>query len=452
MRNSRGHFNGVVVATLEASFFDKALMLFGGETGTQCLLMNLDGDILNLVPYSDSIGKNLQGEIAYTEHIASGKPSTRHLNVIKLEHTLKMLVFQNLQEAPLAVVASRDYDSVTADWRRSMYVHAAIFLALAATILLLLRLSVRNHRSLILSRRDLAEREIKLRTIIEAEPECVKLLAPDGTLLGMNRAGLDMIEADSEAQVIGTKVIELITPEYRQAFADLSEHVNRGESGTLEFEIVGLKGGRRWLETHAVPMRDNEGGIVGLLGVTRDITVQKNTLAELEHLVQTDELTKLASRRHFFAQAELELSRAKRYAASPSVLMLDIDHFKRINDTYGHEAGDVVLRTLGELCRGTLRDVDIAGRLGGEEFAVMLPETGREAALAVAERLRQTIADVKVSLEGGFPIRFTASIGVASFTEEHPNLDTLLSQADKALYEAKKAGRNRVWMFDPDKE
>ncbi|MDP2825839.1 MAG: PAS domain S-box protein [Sulfuritalea sp.] len=134
-------------------------------------------------------------------------------------------------------------------------------------------------------RQELAAKERELQAIIETEPECVKVLGPDGSLRQMNRAGLDMIEADSIDQVLGKSIVGIVAPHDREAFTALNERVNRGESGTLEFEIVGLKGGHRWLETHAVPMRDGNGSIAGLLGVTRDITARKQAeqaLAESE--------------------------------------------------------------------------------------------------------------------------------------------------------------------------
>lgn len=129
----------------------------------------------------------------------------------------------------------------------------------------------------------LFESQLQLHTIIEAEPECVKLLAADGTLLQMNRAGLNMIEADSLDQVAGRHVQELVTPEYRDAFIALTKRVFEGESGNLEFEIHGLKGTHRWLDTHAVPLRDAHGHITALLAVTRDITERKAMEDELKN-------------------------------------------------------------------------------------------------------------------------------------------------------------------------
>jgi PAS domain S-box-containing protein len=130
--------------------------------------------------------------------------------------------------------------------------------------------------------RELAEREARLRAIFEAEPECVKLLAADGTLLDMNPAGLRMIEADSLDQVRGHRVASLVAEPYRAAFRELLRRVFQGGSGTLEFEVVGLQGTRRWLETHATPLRDADGRITALLALTRDITARKRTEAALQ--------------------------------------------------------------------------------------------------------------------------------------------------------------------------
>ncbi|MGE5467109.1 MAG: diguanylate cyclase [Ignavibacteria bacterium] len=290
----------------------------------------------------------------------------------------------------------------------------------------------------------LAQSEHKLKSIIEAEPECVKVLALDGTLLQMNRAGLDMLEVDSEEEVLGNNIVDCVGPEYREAFADLNRRVCQGGSGSLEFEICGRKGGRRWVDMRAVPMRDADGRITGVLSVTRDISARKKAEGELEAAARTDFLTGLANRRRFLQQAEQELSRSLRYGGPLSVFMLDLDHFKGINDAHGHQVGDQVLLTLGSVCRAALRDIDIVGRLGGEEFGVVLPQTDYQSALEAAERLRKAIAEADVPLEHGLPLRFTASIGVATLTDRSTNLDTLLSQADAALYRAKNDGRNCV--------
>ena len=184
------------------------------------------------------------------------------------------------------------------------------------------------------------------------------------------------------------------------------------------------------------------------------LMANRRLLAELERdlqertrLATTDTLTGLANRARFMSRAAQELARTARYGGPLSVLMLDIDHFKVVNDTHGHQAGDHVLESLGRLLREALRDIDLAGRVGGEEFAVLLPQTNLVHAVEAAERLRLKVAAMEVPLEHGLPLRITISIGVASHAGDGINLDTLLSQADTALYDAKHAGRDRVCAY-----
>src|SRR5262245_56263946 len=161
----------------------------------------------------------------------------------------------------------------------------------------------------------------------------------------------------------------------------------------------------------------------------------------VEELARTDFLTALLNRRAFYAASEHLLAIAARYGQPLSVLMLDIDHFKSINDRFGHGTGDAVIRALADLIRGQLRHADTGGRLGGEEFAAVLPETPLDGAIAIAERLRQA-AEIMVVAHEGNAVRFTISVGVATFAAG--TVPALLDSADRALYEAKRSGRNRV--------
>lgn len=168
---------------------------------------------------------------------------------------------------------------------------------------------------------------------------------------------------------------------------------------------------------------------------------------ELERRAYSDYLTGLANRRRFFELAETELTRAKRYGSKVSMLMLDVDHFKKINDNYGHKAGDLVLQKLSSVCRNVLRNVDVIGRIGGEEFAVLLPETGDASAMEAAERLRTALAAAQVPLEDGRAVQFTASFGVTAPSAADSDVESLLNQADQALYFAKNNGRNQVSLY-----
>jgi diguanylate cyclase (GGDEF)-like protein len=165
---------------------------------------------------------------------------------------------------------------------------------------------------------------------------------------------------------------------------------------------------------------------------------------EVQRLATLDGLTGTYNRRHFMELAHLAFESARRFVQPLTALMLDVDHFKAINDEYGHHVGDQVLRTLAERCRTALRTIDVLGRYGGEEFAILLPGTTRHnAATVLAERIRHRVADEPVQTDAG-PVRVTVSVGVAAMEPATRNPEELFKRADAALYEAKQAGRNRV--------
>jgi diguanylate cyclase (GGDEF)-like protein len=171
--------------------------------------------------------------------------------------------------------------------------------------------------------------------------------------------------------------------------------------------------------------------------------------AAVQQLSVTDELTGFFNRRGLFRFGEREVGRALRFHHPLTAIMLDIDHFKQVNDTYGHPIGDDVLRGLAEVCRAQVRDVDIVARYGGEEFVLLLPEADLPNGVAVAERLRQTIENIKIPLESvaskeNKTVQVTISLGVVALASNTLNLTTLIERLDQALYKAKQAGRNRV--------
>lgn len=190
---------------------------------------------------------------------------------------------------------------------------------------------------------------------------------------------------------------------------------------------------------------DNDLHLIGFAANLASIAIEHHQAdEELERQAHTDFLTELANRRFFLEQAESELARALRYQKSLSLFMFDIDHFKAINDSYGHKSGDMVLQNLAAILKLSLREVDFVGRMGGEEFAVILPETDTGEALDAAERLRRAIANARMPTESGRQIGVTVSIGVATLNDTSTDIETLLKHADDALYLAKNSGRNQV--------
>ena len=201
------------------------------------------------------------------------------------------------------------------------------------------------------------------------------------------------------------------------------------------------------LEQHTgAPFSERDAEIGMVFAAQAAVAIDNARLfGEIQRLAITDGLTHVWNRRYFFELSEREWSRALRYDHPLSVLMIDADHFKRVNDTYGHAAGDYTLTTLVEICRQQLRESDILGRYGGEEFAVVLPDTDLSAAYATAERLRSAVEQAELFFNHQH-ISLTVSIGVASKTSTMISLAALLDRADRGLYLAKEMGRNRVVM------
>lgn len=169
----------------------------------------------------------------------------------------------------------------------------------------------------------------------------------------------------------------------------------------------------------------------------------KTTRAEFEKLATTDFLTGINNNRRFFEIGEIEIQRARRFRHALTVIMFDIDYFKKINDTYGHAAGDAVLIAIVDICKFNLRELDTLGRLGGEEFGILLPHTDIDVAKMVAGRLRRAFDETRIALPSD-NIKITASFGVTELSETDKTLKDLLDRADSALYEAKQSGRNQV--------
>ncbi|HZW24074.1 MAG TPA: diguanylate cyclase [Gallionella sp.] len=253
--------------------------------------------------------------------------------------------------------------------------------------------------------------------------------------------------------------LRTVHPDDRERVADHLREVLAGNGFDIEYRIVLPDGKVRVVHGKGKVFHTDSGEqakIMGtiqdihehdqtkMLGVIQDITERKELQDKLEEQANTDFLTGCASRRHFLKQADQELLRVRRYGGEMSMLMLDLDHFKNINDRYGHQVGDTVLKKLVQVCQGQLRDVDVMGRLGGEEFAIMLPETGIRRALEIGQRLCHAVAAAESTLDDASPLHFTTSVGAASLSADDPHIDAILNRADNALYRAKHGGRNRV--------
>lgn len=293
----------------------------------------------------------------------------------------------------------------------------------------------------------LRESKKKLQTLVDTALDAVVMMDSEGMITGWNPQA-SLIFGWSQEEILGQAVDTTIIPlSYRDAHIQGLNHFLATGLGTFINKRV---------EAHALHRDGHEFPIELAIAAVmtegkpefsafiRDITERKRAEAELREMATTDFLTGLANRRHFIARMTDELARLQRldnpYAA---VLMLDLDHFKRINDTYGHATGDAILKHFAVLIRDELRKIDTVGRVGGEEFAIILPGANLEEAKIFAERLRQKVESTPLTLDGQV-IPVTVSIGITSMEASDASAYTALIRADEALYSAKENGRNRV--------
>jgi diguanylate cyclase (GGDEF)-like protein len=207
-----------------------------------------------------------------------------------------------------------------------------------------------------------------------------------------------------------------------------------------------IDGEERFFEIDVVPLGDHHDGNTRMLKSIRDVTEERKVQEQLKFLATIDSLSGLYNRAEFMNLAKREFDLAKRNNEELSLLIMDLDNFKIINDTFGHAAGDKMIREIGSIIKKSFRKTDIAGRIGGEEFAVVFKNTSLEEAKKVAEKFRETVAKRKV-VYSDHEISFTVSIGVTAIhgnIEDINDVEDMLKMADNALYKAKAKGRNRV--------
>ena len=203
----------------------------------------------------------------------------------------------------------------------------------------------------------------------------------------------------------------------------------------------------RWYEGRVAPVKDEQGTLIAVTWSVINITEKKLLELQLKEAAQTDPLTGLFNRRFLTTSFHKEFANFKRYNTPLCCILLDIDHFKSINDSYGHDKGDLVLKNLAETISSLLREGDIFARYGGEEFMVLLPNTELNSAFHIAQRLRERIAETKIRLDEE-DITYTISLGVTKTEDRDVSIEEIIKRSDQALYKSKSDGRNRVTIAD----
>lgn len=267
----------------------------------------------------------------------------------------------------------------------------------------------------------------------------------EGALLWLNPA-VERITGYTREEALGFErfPLDVVHADDRDAVARFLKDATSVPGLTAqEFRILRKDGEMRWCAAESTPARDTEGGNQGFRVSIRDITDRRTLQNELERLASTDPLTGAVNRRKFYELFDREVYRAARYDRPTVLASFDIDHFKIVNDAYGHAVGDACLRAFVETIDRNTRQSDVLARFGGEEFVLLMPETDAQAAIELCERLKRTVSAIEVPSEEG-PVTFTVSVGLTEIDPIVPNLDFALGVADAALYQSKRNGRNRV--------
>lgn len=302
--------------------------------------------------------------------------------------------------------------------------------------------------------RDVTERHLASERIAASE-ERYRLLAKnaldvvlrldgDGNILWVSPSLTGALGWDPE-EWEGRHVVDVLADDAgRSQFHQDKLEMEGGTTVVSRVRIRSKDGAPHWVEVHAGPYRDEKGMITGNIGSFR--VVDKEIAAEqlLERQAKTDALTGISNRREFDATAHREIARARRQGDAVSLMLMDIDLFKSINDAHGHMAGDRILKIVAGACASHLREIDLLARYGGDEFAILLPGTDLNGAKVVAERIREALEQLVIAVEGGRLLPLTVSLGVVELGDMSEGLDELIKRADDALYHAKQTGRNRT--------
>lgn len=447
LRDASGQLKGVLSSILNLDHFGKVFTSLRLGKGSVVFVRRSDNHkmVIRYPSLDSEINKAIRSPIQ--DRIDAGETAGRERFQARTDGQNRLYGFRKLERYPFYVVVGIARADALGSWYRdSAYVATGVvFLVLMLGIILLRMRRVQRQKEAAQGEANKAHQ--LLQEAVQSITEGFTIFDEQDRLVICNDAFRAMYKTSHDLIVPGRTFEEIVRPgaergQYLEAIGRVDEWVSarvrrhqRADGSQLE-QL--LDDGRCVL---IIEHRTPRGFIVGN---RVDITERKRLEAELTELATTDTLTGLPNRRHFLSRLNEELERIRRLNPREAcVLMLDLDHFKRINDTHGHAAGDTVLRHFAAILREQLRQTDTGGRLGGEEFAIILPGTTVQAAQGFAERLGQKLADMPAMIDGQ-SVPVTASIGIVAITLADKSSDTVLMRADAALYKAKEGGRNRV--------
>lgn len=448
-----GSFAGVVLTSIDVGYFMQFYRRFDVGANGSISLLNTDGIMLARSPDDDGsfVGRDMSGAPLF-RNLKDRPSASVYYFKSPLDGVQRLSYYQLGSRYPIMVLATKAQEDVLAPWRREALTRLAVVAALTLVIALigfaLVRYLLQRQRMAA----ALAAKEADFRLLAEQSSDVVMRIGLDERVRYASPSYARVFGWDP-AKLIGAPALAGINvadrPRVEQAIAALKE--GEAEEARIIYRAPHRVKGEIWVETALRVTRASDSDkIDGVVAISRDMTEQKDLQDKLAALAISDGLTGLANRRHFDERLSEEWARARRDGTPLSLLLLDVDHFKKFNDHYGHQAGDGCLRAVGRILAAQVRrPADLAVRYGGEEFVLLLPNTDAEGCAQVGERVRSAFRELGMLHALNPPSRLvTASLGGAVCVPGQAMADpaALLAAADRALYEAKNGGRDRLVM------
>lgn len=450
-----GELAGMVTITFDPEYLSMLMTSVLYTPAMWDMLVHADGQVFLTEPArSNAIGTSLArpGSL-FARHTDSGQQATVLTGTEPVMDSAMQMVAQRTInppkltiDRPLVIAVGRDNSDIFSLWRSDL-LSRAIFFVLTSGLGCVLVAAYqcayyRFENETASSAANLRATQDNFQLIVENTADMVVKMDASGCFIYVNPAFCELFDATPE-QLLGTHYQKEVAAAERKK---LNEYFSRLFSPPYAVSFTQQEStvlGIRHLQWTAKALVDQHGSITEIIAIGRDLTEHMNQMGALEDQAHHDFLTGLANRRYFMNLGTEEVQRARRYGSSLSLLMLDIDNFKHINDTHGHKVGDQVLQAFSHIVQQTLRNIDIIGRVGGEEFVVLMPETPLADAIDAAHRLKNAVAAGQVQLERDNSLQITVSIGATSMWPGS-GLESMLEAADAALYQAKQTGRNKV--------
>lgn len=447
-----GSFGGVVLTTIDVAYFSEFYQQFDVGPNGSISLLSADGILLARNRDADAyIGRDLSS-FPLIKSVSVASNAGVYYFTSPLDGQERLSFYRLSSRFPLLVLATKAKDEVLATWRREALLRLSFVAGLTLLLALIGAHLVRQLHARQRMEAMLASREADFRLLAEHSSDMVTRIGWDEQILYISPSCSKVIGWDPD-QLIGTPALAGVNPDdlprVRQAVAALK--FGSVEEAKIIYRSRHRLKGEVWVETALrVTRAAGSGAVNGVVGISRDMTQHKDLEDRLAALAASDALTGLANRRCFDERLEEEWERARREKTPISLLLIDIDYFKKFNDHYGHQAGDDCLRSVGRaLATQAQRPADLAARYGGEEFVLLLPNTDAEGCERVGERIRQALKELGVAHALNPPWkRVTASVGGATSFPAESGADcaSLIETADRALYVAKDSGRDRLVM------